>query len=435
MARRKLILVILLAVGVPFALLLIAGLVYWRWANHIPDYPRTPVSLPAPNARDDYIAAGQLCRAVSGSKVLDTTGKPLLRNGRALLGYEPETSLAQARAVVARNRRALERLRLGFRKSFYTPPVTSFSQQFPEFAHYRELARVLITEGKLAEREGRERDAVRSYLDCLHLGVTAPKGGPIIHGLVGVAIQTIGLRPLHEVIDRVDGPTAALAAREMDWLNQKATGLAETLAVEKDTATEILADMFRRPGGTRQLLDPEPGKAEDLSSDVRTAAGVWLSLAPKRRILDNLRGYLDELIALCRQPSYARAAPPPLPRDPFSRVLASTYNDARPKWGQRDAWWRMAQTRLAVRAYREKHRRLPPTLAALTPDLLPAVPPDPFAAQPLVYRTHGSRVVIYSRGPDGDDDGGRDLGSQVKPEGDGDLVTLRVLSRRAGQPR
>src|SRR5437016_1761878 len=82
----------------------------------------------------------------------------------------------QMRAVVARNRAALARLRQGFGKSFRNPPVISDMVAMAEPARYRALARVLVTEGTLAEREGRLGDAARSYLDCLRLGVDIPRG-------------------------------------------------------------------------------------------------------------------------------------------------------------------------------------------------------------------------------------------------------------------
>ncbi len=49
-------------------------------------------------------------------------------------------------------------------------------------------------------------------LDCLRLGVDLPRGGLLIHGLVGMAIQAIGLKAMEEAVDGLDGPTAAAGA-------------------------------------------------------------------------------------------------------------------------------------------------------------------------------------------------------------------------------
>src|SRR5205809_640285 len=143
---------------------------YWRYANQLPVYPTPSVVMPVPNAYDDYVAAGQMCEAVGGATVeADGPGAvskgmaggppgsrgsrraaPLPGSGRKKEAFEPDVPLDQVRAVVARNRPALARLRQGFRKQYRSPPLVSASQMFPELAQFRDLARVLVTEGKLA---------------------------------------------------------------------------------------------------------------------------------------------------------------------------------------------------------------------------------------------------------------------------------------------
>jgi hypothetical protein len=44
-----------------------------------------------------------------------------------------------------------------------------------------------------------------------------------------------------------------------------------------------------------------------------------------------------------------------------------------------------------------------------------------------VYRRRGTSYQTYSRGPDGDDDGGRNLGRAIKRGTDGDLVESAQL--------
>lgn len=73
----------------------------------------------------------------------------------------------------------------------------------------------------------------------------------------------------------------------------------------------------------------------------------------------------------------------------------------------RDARLAMLRTDLALRAYRHKHGQWPESLNSLVPDELPAVPTDPFSHQPLVYRVAGDDFILYSRGQNRTDDGGR----------------------------
>jgi hypothetical protein len=62
---------------------------------------------------------------------------------------------------------------------------------------------------------------------------------------------------------------------------------------------------------------------------------------------------------------------------------------------------------LAAERYRHAHGRWPEALDRLTPELLPAVPPDPFDGAPLRCARLDDGLVLYSVGFDGTDDGGR----------------------------
>jgi len=68
---------------------------------------------------------------------------------------------------------------------------------------------------------------------------------------------------------------------------------------------------------------------------------------------------------------------------------------------------RLAATALAIRLYQHDHAgRLPPTLDALVPAYLPAVPLDPLAAggQPVKYLPDAKLPYVYSVGENGSDE-------------------------------
>jgi ABC-type transport system involved in multi-copper enzyme maturation permease subunit len=62
---------------------------------------------------------------------------------------------------------------------------------------------------------------------------------------------------------------------------------------------------------------------------------------------------------------------------------------------------------LAVERYRLAHHDWPGSLEDLVPAFLAAVPKDPYTSLPFRFRRLPDGVVIYSVGPDGQDDGGR----------------------------
>ena len=66
-------------------------------------------------------------------------------------------------------------------------------------------------------------------------------------------------------------------------------------------------------------------------------------------------------------------------------------------------------TLIALEMHRRRTGSYPATLDELSPTLLPIVPLDLMTGQPLCYMLRDGKPVIYSRGADKDDDGGRPL--------------------------
>jgi hypothetical protein len=61
---------------------------------------------------------------------------------------------------------------------------------------------------------------------------------------------------------------------------------------------------------------------------------------------------------------------------------------------------------LALRAYCLEHGEAPNALAALVPDYLSRLPDDPFGVGTFKFKREADRVIFYSVGVNGRDDGG-----------------------------
>jgi hypothetical protein len=208
----------------------------------------------------------------------------------------------------------------------------------------------------------------------------------------------------------------------MASLDAHAPSAADMLINEKEAGTTSIVAMLRQSRDLRQFTGTSGGPP--------TAAEIWeglrFSLTPKKRMIDNYRSYMDALAAGARRPYYAQGPAPPVPSDPLNRPLAGVFTGVRLNWAKRDAHWRIIELRLAARAYQLEHAAPLPSPAALVPAYLPAVPQDPFAPKPLICRRKGAGLLIYSRGPDGVDDGGKDLGARVEAGSNGDIVSVGV---------
>ena len=81
-----------------------------------------------------------------------------------------------------------------------------------------------------------------------------------------------------------------------------------------------------------------------------------------------------------------------------------------------ESWARNRTARVAVAL--ERHRLatgdLPEKLSDLVPAYLPAIPQDPFDGEPLRYKKLDTGFVVYSIGPDRQDDGGTERPARRK---------------------
>jgi hypothetical protein len=164
---------------------------------------------------------------------------------------------------------------------------------------------------------------------------------------------------------------------------------------------------FRRFGGGRGEVENAPSPWESF------AAGVSLIFWGKRALLESNVLYFDRLIAEALK-SYAVADHhPPVPRAPYSHVMAGVSTPLRLR-DVADGETNMAllMTALALNAFHAERGEYPGSLDELvSAGLLTAVPCDPFSADgmaPLRYRIaeNGAAYLLYSVGPDGRDDGG-----------------------------
>jgi hypothetical protein len=93
--------------------------------------------------------------------------------------------------------------------------------------------------------------------------------------------------------------------------------------------------------------------------------------------------------------------------DPFSARYFQTFEKIARTSIRHKAFLRCAYVGLAVKRYRQAHGHWPDALTALTPEFVRELPVDPYGGSPLKYRRLDDGVMIYSVGPDGDDNGGK----------------------------
>ncbi len=108
----------------------------------------------------------------------------------------------------------------------------------------------------------------------------------------------------------------------------------------------------------------------------------------------------------------------PRPSDPIAAAVCDDYRTL--VYGEHRLRAALLATRLcfAVRRYQETNRFAPRSLEAMVPSFLSAVPADPISGEPFRIRSEGERYLVYSVGPDGQDDGGKVMAVAYGQKGD-----------------
>lgn len=282
----------------PFALFL-----FFLFSRIIEPLPSLP-PLPNQNGYDDFIKAGQMLANFTGD-------------------YDP-SNLRQLQTIVGDNSNALQLARAGLQKQCAVPVQFSesySSNHLSELAGLKRTAQAFKAEGKLAELENRPTDAAKSYLDTIHFGNEAMRGGVLIDGLVGIAIVNIGTSSLTNLIAQLDGNSC----------RETVTAL-ETLDSQRPTWDEIMQQ-----------------------------EKIW------RKAFEQLQKVPASKVPM------------------MERMAAKTDKTCELKFNTQEQKTRRAMIDLAARAYELDKGKAPASVSDLVPDYLKTIPQDPFTETNMVY--------------------------------------------------
>ncbi len=194
------------------------------WTAKPPSLP----PLPNPNGYDDFIKAAG---AVAGQ-----------------FGNPQTPSRDELSALVATNGEALRLLRAGLTKRAVFPTVsgiTNFDALLSQFARMKSLALLLAADGRLHELNGQPYAAAQCYLDAIRFGNEMSRGGFLIHRLVGVALEAIGLRPLVQLLPKLNRDENGAILKELEQIEATRVTWEEVWAGETRFARFSTKALFR----------------------------------------------------------------------------------------------------------------------------------------------------------------------------------------------
>ena len=212
----------------------------------------------------------------------------------------------------------------------------------------RQLARAMRAAGEAASMNGDDNQAVQWHVDTIRLGRSTWRGGLIVDWLVGTAIEGIGMQLIHE----------------------------DASELSPGTRREVLAALDRLGD------EAEPFEVIQIRDEVWTQnAYGWLGRLT--HCVDKLVGQQTRVRELQESLAMRRLA--------LRRILL---------------------VELALENYHDARGHYPETLDELMPDELVELPVDPFTGGPLKYRVTSEGFLVYSVGPNRQDDRGATPDSQ-----------------------
>jgi hypothetical protein len=297
------------------------------------------------------------------------------------------------------------------------PPPISLDQPFPYLAAFRQVARLFAMEAHAHCEVGEFGAGAQSALDCIEMAQDVASQRWVLSWLVGAACEAIGMKALDEAIPGLTPAECKAALARLQRLDRGRLPFAAILDGEEAFARLCFKEAMADPEQLRALTGSAGGDklsdgALQLLHDVQMPIS-WQRLGP----------YYDRLRANAERP-YAQTEKDLEPPQDDALLLVVAPFAKTILWRDRSirttAALRIAQ--LAARAYALEKGHVPETLAELVPEYLDKAPDDPFGAGPLSARLADGKLLVYSLGPDGLDDGAKAIEGTPDVAAKGDMV-------------
>ena len=306
------------------------GLLAWLFLDFSPHAPPT-IPIPTPNGFDDLLKAAHSIRGTPPKALMYFAGIVRLSEAPEPFRIDPTSSAwDEARSFLDANRETLAMARVALDRESVVP-IAYVPGYLVTGSAYRsamnDLRSLFAWEARLAIREGRDLDAVRSCLDLIRLGHASCRGGVESDYWSGVTNASGGLVALYEVRDKLDPATCRRAIEILAALDEDREPYANYR--ERERAVQV-AEQGQAMNSLARILNA----GQIARFQARFDDNFLENLAQARlvRVALALRAYQAEKGELPRDlaflvPAYIRR----VPLDPFSgkppvyKPAATTY--------------------------------------------------------------------------------------------------------------
>ncbi len=362
------------------------------------------------------------------------------------------------------------------RTQYYMPYITGSEEEeatlvmilLPGAIHSRTMARLLVIDGFALLEKGKLQEAEDNFLACHRLGRVCSKGGTVIEGLVGVAIDGIAIRGEMALVEHGGLSVEQLRSyqQQLDKLPPFASMVNKISKFERYTFLDITQQLSRRGPGVLDELIGENGEApspllESVGKSVVGALVDWnIVMQMGNKVYDRIdkigsiksrserekkfAEFEKEIREMARHSGNAGAlAQQLLLKGKNVRQVASEQMGSIliamivpsvtkavnvPERGMMNM--QMAQTAMGLSMFHKQHGRYPARLEELAPVFIKKVPTDIYSGKSIRYIQRDDGFYLYCVGHNHQDDGGKS--SYDSP--DGDDMGYKVNFPPAGEP-
>lgn len=385
--------------------------IWWHEKNVIPEVSIPTAEMPSPNGFDILTKVAN--RQKDSDKISNAlrqvpTDKVQVESINGKNVPVKVYSYEERAFFVSENKKVLSDFRAALPYEYKTPPTRSMMTLFPYISKYRALSRLIDLNSQVEARHKNWAAAVNSSLDGIEFGTKMPRGGGVIHGLVGIALQRIDRENVWGYIDYLTESEAKAAGERLEGIIDEQVPFSETLMEEKWAMQASIIELMKKKEFTQTLLDGSHSILQDRSWIEAIYSVALLNLTSNRTIMRRYTQHMDMMIEASKYPcgDKRRQYAEPDIKNIVDSVLLPSYKKAEFKWTANETQNQMLLVALALQAYKRKYQQYPNSLSALAPEL-PEIPFDSFGKDTFLYKKTEQKYLLYSVGPDIKDDGGQ----------------------------
>jgi hypothetical protein len=305
------------------------------------------------------------------------------------------------------------------------PPLADPEQVFPELARTRGACRFMVVHANVMVLDGRMAQAALDSISCVRIGAAASSSGMSVAGLTAVACESIGLRDLGEIIPALQPDECRVVIEALRTAQADRVPLSEVMRGEQIYGKMLMKRQFSefptQAEFQQTLAAMTPEEREQALQQIEQLKQQGTELFNPENSWRKHGEWFALFIEQLAKPHWDRDEVPP-PGDLLVDIAVPVYLMTQVKFAIANAKLRLALCQLAAQAFMLDQGGPPRDLDQLVPEYIPSVPDDPFRDATLSSIELDGEFVIYSVGPDGEDNGGTPIEGYPDADSDGDMV-------------